>query len=551
METVTQKECSVWRMHTRKPLHTHRIGFRLPSHSIMYPFALPATANAHPPDFANAREARDWLAQLDSTQPLNAQASLLGQLNLMNRFRMPAGERLRVIEELRETVLSVQASASSRFVGRPLPLSAGERAAFDANQAMWDTLVSAYLHCLTAALDGDSGVAGQVALIAHRALGALALMQLDALRTAHLPAPGYWRRTHACYEAAEKLGATERKIQDNALNDERPTSVRAAYVLCVLMHTASPFGLTHRQLRMLCRWLGKWAGKVALLDTAIHHCALPPLMLDLSSDEAIARSTQLQSSLRWLVLDEFSHGIRKRLTMLAQGETPAALRLGDELSPAQADRLLRHLHTHCCRGGLTRAEQRHPMQRNASVVIGMQAVQHFLGGIEEVAADIARFSAHPETVATGYLVEDWRILDDSATGLRLGRRASQDGSRVSNGMLLAVRPENSPQFLLAHVCWTMANGIDLQIGISMLAGTPQPVELARTPDGRGDHEGRGLLMPAVERIGQPECVALPSGWYRKSRDILLSGDGGKRRVRLVESLERGSDFDLARIEPAA
>jgi hypothetical protein len=105
--------------------------------------------------------------------------------------------------------------------------------------------------------------------------------------------------------------------------------------------------------------------------------------------------------------------------------------------------------------------------------------------------------------------------------------------------------------MLAHICWVMANGIELQIGISLLAGTPQPVGLARAPDGQGEHQGHGLLMPAVERIGQPECVALPSGWYRKSRDILLSGDAGRRRVRLVESLERGADFDLARIEPAA
>lgn len=516
----------------------------------MHPFALPATALTHPPEFCTARAARDWLQQIDNTQPVNAQASLLGQINLLNRYRMTAGERFRVIEELRGAVLHAQAGASSRFVGRPLPLSAGERAALDANQAMWDALATSYMHCLAAAFDGDGGVAGQVGLIAHRALSALSQMQLDAMRAAYLPPAGYWRRTHACYEAAEKLGAAERKIQDDTLNEERPTSVRAAYVLCVLMHTASPFGLTHRQLRMLYRWLGKWSGKVALLDSAIHQCALPPLMLDLSSDEAIARSAQRESSLRWLVLDEFSHGVRKRLALLAQGETPVALRLGDELGPAQADRLLRHLHTHCCRGGLTRAEPRRALQQNASVVVGMLAVQQFLGG-SHCGLDLLQPFSAPATIAIGYLVEDWRILDDSATGLRLGRRIGGDGIRVSNGMLLAVRPDNASHFMLAHICWVMANGVELQIGISLFAGNPQPVGLARAPDGQGEHEGHGLLMPAVERIGQPECVALPSGWYRKSRDILLSGDTGRRRVRLVESLERGADFDLARIEPAA
>lgn len=515
----------------------------------MHAFALPAISHStHLPEFSDARAARDWLQGVDSNQPLATQARLLGQLNLLNRYGIGAGERLRIAEELRDTVLEVQAATANRFVGRPLPLSAGERAAFDANQGMWGTLVTAYLHCLSAALDGDGAVVGQAGLIAHRALSALALMQLDTLRTAHLPAPGYWRRVHACYDAAARLGAAERKIRDDAIHDERPTSVRAAYVLCVLLHTSSPFGLTHRQLRVLHRWLGKWAGKVALFDTPVPHSALPPLMLDLSTDEPVARTPQPDSRLRWLVLDEFSHSVRKRMALLAQGETPLALRLGDELSPAQADRLLRHLHAHCCRGGLTRAEARRPLQQNASVVIGMGAVQQFLGGGE---GDIGDSGNRPETVAAGYLVEDWRILDDSPTGLRLGRRASGDGARIGNGMLLAVRPDNSPHFMLAHVCWIMAVEGELQMGISMLAGAPRLVDLARAPDGSGEHEARGVLMPEVPRIGQPECVALPSGWYRKSRDIVLTADDGKRRVRLVESIERGADFDLARIEPLA
>lgn len=512
----------------------------------MHLFALPATSTAHLPEFRDARAAREWLDGTDGNQPLAAQAKLLGQLNLLNRYTLNPGERLRIAEELRDTVLAIQVSTSNRFVGRPLPLSAGERAAFDANQGMWDTLITAYLHCLSAALDGDGSVVGQTGLIAHRALSALALMQLDALRTAHLPAPGYWRRVHACFDAAERLGAAERKIGDQAIHDDRPTSVRAAYVLCVLLHGSSPFGLTHRQLRVLHRWLGKWSGKVAVFNAPVTHSALPPLMLDLSADDPVARMPQAGSRLRWLVLDEFSHSVRKRLALLGQGETPLALRLGDELSPSQAERLLRHLHGHCCRGGLTRAEARRPLEQNAALVIGMGAVRRFLGGGADA---IETFGT--ATVAADYLVEDWRILDDSPAGLRLGRHATGDGARVANGVLLAVRPENAAQFMLAHVCWVMMTGGELQMGIRMLAGAPRLVELSRAPDGSGEHTAQGVLMPEVSRIGQPECVALPSGWYRKSRDITLDGDDGPRRVRLVESMERGADFDLARIEPVA
>lgn len=84
--------------------------------------------------------------------------------------------------------------------------------------------------------------------------------------------------------------------------------------------------------------------------------------------------------------------------------------------------------------------------------------------------------------------------------------------------------------------------------ISMRAGMPQPVDVVRSSDGSRDHGGQVLLMPAVERIGQPECVTLWSGWYRKSRNITLSGHHGERRVQRVQSLERGCGSELACIE---
>lgn len=503
----------------------------------MFHFGLPATSVLTRPEFLDARGAREWLSALDPSQPLARQASLVGQLNLLNRYPVPAAERLRIAEELRPAVLAAQAHITARFAGRPLPLANGERAALDANQSLWDTLATAYLHCLSAALDGDGKVVGQTALIAHRALSTLACLQLDALRAAHVPASGYWRRVHACFLAADSLAASERRIRDETMHDERPTTVRAAYVLCVLLHVASPFGLSHRQLKILFRWLGKWSGKVDTSLEPTRASALPPLMVDLNADEPVAQAPQAHSRMRWLILDEFAHTVRKRLALLAQGEAPAALRLGDELSPSQANRLLRHLHGHCCRGGLTRSEARRPIRRTASVVVGMDAVLGWLAG----------GGATEERSSTG-LPEEWIVVDDSPAGLRMTRRVSIGGARIGLGMLVAVRPDDAAQFMLAHVCWVMALDGDLHMGVSLLAGTPTAVDIARTPDGEGVQFSRALLVPRVERVGQPECVALPSGWYRKSRDIVLGDEGQRRRVRLVESLERGSDFDLARIE---
>ena len=122
-------------------------------------FTPPPTSADQPPAFASAGECGAWLEDMPLSNPAQVQAQLLRQLNLLNRFSLPAAERFDILELLREPVVSVQEESVRRFAGRPLPLAPQEQSAFDACQALWRALIDGYLHCLEGCLADDATIA--------------------------------------------------------------------------------------------------------------------------------------------------------------------------------------------------------------------------------------------------------------------------------------------------------------------------------------------------------------------------------------------------------
>jgi hypothetical protein len=113
-------------------------------------FNLPQTNTAQPPAFTTAAECAEWLEDQPVGQQVQMQAVLLKSLNQLNRYTLPAAERLAILEVLRAPVHATQEENMRRFAGKPLPLAPTEQAAFDTSLAIWNALVTGYLHCLAA-----------------------------------------------------------------------------------------------------------------------------------------------------------------------------------------------------------------------------------------------------------------------------------------------------------------------------------------------------------------------------------------------------------------
>ncbi len=73
----------------------------------------------------------------------------------------------------------------------------------------------------------------------------------------------------------------------------------------------------------------------------------------------------------------------------------------------------------------------------------------------------------------GFLLEHWQVEDESVSGLRMVRPAGTPGKRFAHGQLVAVRPGDAKNFMLAQARWLM-QGTDgsLNAGLRMLPGLP-------------------------------------------------------------------------------
>lgn len=92
----------------------------------------------------------------------------------------------------------------------------------------------------------------------------------------------------------------------------------------------------------------------------------------------------------------------------------------------------------------------------------------------------------------------------------------------------------------------------MEIGLRLLPGLPQPV-MARAMDlARIGQEkyNEALLLPPIPQQETPVSLIIPVAWYRQGR--LLDIWDGKIlfKVRLVQTLERGSDYERVRFVAA-
>ena len=523
------------------------------------------------PLFLTVAECSAWLATLPLAQPAQAQAQCIRQFNLLHPQEIDAKERLAIIELARPTVLQLQAEAARRFAHRPLPLSETERAAYEATRNLWQALLSSYLLCL-------ESTAIEPAVPIERGLATLAEMQLDAYRAGYSPAADHWRQAHALYASAERSGFTNHPVADSRAG-KHGTTVSAVYVELLLLHAASPYELSARHLLWASRWARRWAAKVVITpERPSRDSPIYPLCLDLGIAEPAGYPRREGPRVRWLDTVALRASLKKRIHMLEQGASPASLQLGDDCQQPACGQLLRQLYQRWCKGGAIREQDRRRVEGRCEVVGGMEAVHYYLSGRKPFrqpghANDDALRRERDEIATFGHIaalhednftreqgfqidewqvVEEWHLRDESAAGIHVTHAPADIGTRVSTGQLLGIRLMDTQNMQLGVLRWTNV-GPDSLVhgGILVLPGRPEPVAVHST-DAAAVREPyrQAFLLPAVPALGCPASIVMPVGWFKPER-ILDLIDGGHRRVRLLQVIHRGTDFDQASYEVAA
>ena len=520
------------------------------------------------PLFLTVAECSAWLQTLPTAEPQQAQAQCLRQFNLLIPQDIDAQERLAILETARPTVAHLQLEAARRFAHRPLPLSPGEQSAFDATRNLWQATLSGYLLCLESA-------AVDPAIPIERALATLADMQLDAYRAGIMPGAEHWRQCHALYASAERSGFADREVMGSR-TARHATSVRAAYVELLLLQAASPFELPARQLLWAARWARRWAAKVTVsASRPAPGGPIYPLCVDLGLAAPAGYQNAEGPRARWLDTTALRVSLKKRIHMLEQGASPASLQLGEDCQQPACGLLLRQLYQRWCKGGAVREQERRRVEGRCEVVGGIEAVHYYLSGrkpfrqpghasddtLRRERDEIATFGRiavlHEDnfTREQGFqidewqVVEEWHLRDESAAGIHVTHDPAAVGTRLGTGQLLGVRLLDAQAMQLGILRWTNM-GADSQIhgGILVIPGRPEPIAVHSTDLAASNEPFRqGFAVPAVPALSCPASLVLPLGWYKPGR-ILEVVSGGHSRVRLLQLVHRGTDFDQASYE---
>lgn len=534
-------------------------------------FNLPSTGTEQPPAFTTEVTCRTWLAAVPLTSVTQAQAMFLRQLTLLTRFTLPQAERFAILEMLRDPIRQVQESAAKKFVAKPLPLSPPEQAALDSTLTIWQVLLTNYLHCLDGA-DNDPGrIPRKSATFTQRALATLADWQVDLVRSERLPDAGYWQKLNQTFATAEAMGFAEQQINDFLRHGKVPVSPLSVYAECHLLHVASPYELSARDLLWVARWARRWGSKVTLLtappeDIRQH---AHPLWVDLDSDQPASYLPQSATHGRWLETTALRTSLATRLALLEKGQSPADLQLGHDVIQPVAGQLLARLLQRWCQGGTVRRHERSSASGSCRVIAGFDAVYFHLSGQrvfqpqddaslrrerekleifgdDSHRLDIARPQPVTVPVENWEVMDDWRLLDTSVSGLRISRPI-KDGARMGAGVLVAIQAEKNAGFTIGCVRWALRQDESaLAVGIQLFPGEVQAI-VARLMEPGRTLSRPGFLIDANEAAGEPASLVLPVGSFQLGRRIEIMRQTAELAT-LTHLVSYGSEFERCTYE---
>jgi hypothetical protein len=525
----------------------------------------PLEASSSSLQFSDSAGCKRWLDQLTLTNVQLTQQVITNQLAALGAASLAPLERLKILETLREPINFVQGESAKRYAGKALPLEPGEAAVWNNVILLWQEMSRNYQQCLKAYREGDLAIAPHAALVTMRCMRLLGSKLLDHYRIYRQPPGALWRALHELYAFAESHGYARIRVQDIFFKRDSDSSCAESYVQVLLAQLSNPFALSVRQMYFVARWLERWATLVGLAAQPLPTGPIPCIAVDLTSSSGVAFGAELEGrpNLRYLDLEQLSKTLRQTINLLKQGQTPGQLGLGEDARQPGCENLLMLLYVQWCRAGTARVEERANNDEPAQVCLGLAAAHLHVGGGRgfrqpgELTArerrDMDTYGyitrTEHETGEKNEMLEQWQILNQSASGFMCMQREPDGKARVAHNQLLAVRRSGGRNFYLGMVQWLrMEEGGELYCGVRLFPGMPQAISVRPsnfTPTGSGRYE-RALLLPEVPTPATPATLILPAGWFQSGRFVEIFSDR-KQVAKLLNLLEKGSDFDRGTI----
>ncbi|HTE14896.1 MAG TPA: hypothetical protein VK642_07440, partial [Burkholderiales bacterium] len=250
----------------------------IPTHSL--------TSSSATLQFRDSASCTRWIAALPVTNVQLAQQMLSEQLTALAVTEVAALDRLKILEVLKESLMSAQAEMAKRYISKPLPLDQGDAQAWNNVVGLWRVLGLNYRHCVDAYRAGDLPVSPYAAMITLRCLRTAAFGLFEHYQIYREPDAATWQGFHEMFAFAEEHGLSRVRVQDVFTKRDPDSSCTEAYVQGLMAHLANPYAMSVRQMAFLRRWLEKWSSLVNLPSQPLPAGQIPALAVDFARDVA-------------------------------------------------------------------------------------------------------------------------------------------------------------------------------------------------------------------------------------------------------------------------
>lgn len=474
--------------------------------------------------------AAEIIAHLPLHRPAEAEARL-GELLGVVLASPPLPEQLlSLLEYARPSLHFVRATAVKHYHEHAPHLAADAEAHFQRGLQLWHQVVTAYQHCADALLTDTA----KSATLLHRCTMYIGMQIIEHYRVKRQVPESLWQELHRSYGLAEARGLARITLTEDLPDESRTPHIQALYIAHLLTEVAQPYGRNAADLNLIWQWADRWAHLARLGRPRIAANKIA-FVVDLKASRPLhpRAGGDLPESIRGLNTSALIQQLRDHLNDISTPDACERLHLSHD-GIARQQHLLQQLIATWSLDSLPRRFRRTP----ADELIALTSSLH---GIYDVLSGQATTEGKPDA-----LTEAWRVIDHTPSGFRLSRETEgpREGLRIENGQLVALRPHDGGDYLLAQVQWLMREQSSaLLAGFAVLPGIPRPVSILADERFKGQvaRTVRAFLLPAVAAMQSEAAIVLPAGFYQSGKVIEL--DEGK--LRLLELIQRGSDFERA------
>jgi cyclic-di-GMP-binding protein len=516
------------------------------------------------PEFRDVLACREWLRQLPLTNVQTVQAELVEQMELLGHYPVAALERLKILEQLRETVSFLAGELGKRYRNKPVPFATLEQTALHNEQKLWQLMETGYRQCLQAVIEDDSSVTGFAALITQRVMTCIVAVMFGYGHAYRNSPASLWRQLHALYAYAEEQGFAAKRIKDSLNREDGIGSCEGTYAKALFLSLAGPQQLSSRQLLQIDHWLDKFAARATLSKEQPPTPSLTLVAVDLAGDNGavIFNNQQTMGERRFLDTERAALSIRKRIKFLRGGGNPTEVGLGEDCVQPSCEALLTALYQRWCVIPPARTNPRSNAEGSVHVCYAFPAIYFFLTDgtpfkqpgdtldvAPEIMQDMSMFGRVTERTQKlllarlGYTLEAWSCLDESVGGFRISRSVA--GERISQNQLVALRAPNAAHFNLAVIRWLLVDddGV-LSVGTHALPGVPTAIaarQMTLNPRDAGPFVPAFRLSEVTEKE-EPASLVIPVGWYQQGKILQIYSDQTEK-IKITGLLEKGANFE--------